>query len=90
MEGKMSVETQNQKNDPFGSRKVTQAEVAMFVSQAVRPFVQQMQAVNNAVDVLLQYLDQIGVGGNRITKEELIAFAQSKNNGAAKGNGTAA
>ena len=87
----MSVETQNQAkaNSPFGDRKPTQAEVAFFVQQAMQPLVNHMKMLNNAIDVLYAFLQEVGIGGDKITQAEIVAFAQSKNNGAAKSNGTA-
>ena len=86
----MSAETQNnaKANNPFGDKKVTQAEVAMFVQQALQPLVQRLLVLNNAIDVLYNYLAEVGIGGDRVTQAEIIAFAQSKNNGAQKSNGT--
>lgn len=87
----MSVETQNQAkaNNPFGDKKITQAECAMFVQQALQPFVKHIQMLNNAIDVLYGYLGEVGIGGDKVTQAEIIAYAQSKNNGAQKSNGTA-
>jgi len=85
----MSVETKNNAPaSPFGDKKVTQAECALFVQQALQPFLQRIMVLNNAIDVLYNYLAEIGIGGDRVTQAEIIAFAQSKNNGAQKSNGT--
>jgi hypothetical protein len=87
----MSVETQNnaKTNNPFGDKKITQAECAMFVQQALQPFVNHIKMLNNAIDVLYGYLQEVGIGGDKVTQAEIVAYAQSKNNGAAqKANGT--
>lgn len=91
----MSVETQNEakSNNPFGDKKITQAECAMFVQQALQPFVKHIQMLNNAIDVLYGFLQEVGVNGTKITQAEIVAYAQSRNNqaaGADKGNGTGA
>jgi len=87
----MSVETQNEakQNSPFGDKKITQAECAMFVQQALQPLIQRILAGNNAIDVLYNYLADVGINGVKITQAEIIAYAQSRNNGAQKDNGTA-
>ena len=88
----MSAETQNKAkmNSPFGDKKVTQAEVTFFVQQALQPFVQHMKMLNNAIDVLYGYLDEVGIDGTKVTQAEIVAYAQSKQaGGAAKSNGTA-
>ena len=87
----MSAETQNEAKtgSPFGDKKPTQAEVAFFVQQALQPFVNHIKMLNNAIDVLYSFLGEVGIGGVKVTQAEIIAFAQSKNNGAAqKANGT--
>jgi len=87
----MSVENQNnaKANSAFGDKKPTQAEVVFFVQQALQPLVNHMKMLNNAIDVLYAYLQEVGVNGTKITQAEIVAFAQSKNNGAAqKANGT--
>jgi hypothetical protein len=86
----MSVENQNNAKaaSPFGDKKVTQAEVAMFVQQAMQPFLQRIAMLTNAIDVLYGYLGEVGVNGVKVTQAEIISYAQSKNNGAQKANGT--
>jgi len=91
----MSAETQNdaKADSPFGDKKVTQAEVAMFVQQATRPLFQRLLMVQNALDSLYSFLQEVGIGGQKITQEEIIAFVKSKNNqttGKPQDNGTQA
>ena len=95
----MSVETQEQKEagSPFGSKKITQAECAMYVQQAImashRPITNQLKIVTNALETLMAFLAEVGVGGTKITQEEIIAFVKSKNAqtaGAPPANGTQA
>ena len=85
----MTVETQNATPDAFGAKKVTQAEVAMFVQQALRPVIQRVLVIQNALDSLYGYLNEVGVNGTKVTQAEIIAYVQSKN-GAGQGNGTVA
>ena len=87
----MSVETQ--KENAFGAKKVTQAEVAMFVQQALRPMYHRQAVVQNAVETLLMFLAEVGIDGRKVTSEELAAFVKSKNNPTAQvppSNGTEA
>ena len=89
----MSVDTKQEKQqaNPFGSAKVTQAEVAQFVQFRVQPLIQKLQILQNAIDTLYMFLGEVGLNGARITQEEIVAFVKSKNNqtaGQAKENGT--
>ena len=91
----MTTETQNDNaaSNPFGSKKVTQAEVAMFMQQALRPLFYQLKVTQNGLETLLMYLAEVGIDGRKITSEEIVAFVKSKNNdtaGAEKANGTQA
>ena len=78
----MSIETQSEKaaENPFGSKKVTQAEVAMFLQQALRPMYNQIRVVTNAVETLVGYLAEVGIDGRKVTQEEIVAYVKSKNN----------
>jgi hypothetical protein len=78
----MSVETQNENKagSQFGDKKVTQAECAMFVQQALRPLVQRLMVIQNACDVLYGFLAEVGINGVKVTQEEIVAYAQSRNN----------
>ena len=76
--------TPSDRESPFGSKKVTQAEVAMFVKQATTPLFQRIVLLQNAVDVLYSFLSDVGDNGAKNTQEEIVAYAQSRN---AKSNG---
>ena len=86
----MSAETQNaaKQSSPFGDKKITQAECAVFVQNALQPFINHIKMLNNAIDVLYGYLQEVGIDGVKVTQAEIVSYAQSKNNGAQKANGT--
>jgi hypothetical protein len=86
----MSAETQNDRkaNSSFGDKKVTQAECAMFVQQALRPLVDRIAILTNAIDVVYGYLAEVGINGEKVTQEMIVAYAQSKNNAKTPANGT--
>lgn len=82
----MSVETKQEQEaqSPFGSKKVTQAEVAMYVTNAIQatvlPLKQRTAVLQNALDTLYAFLAEVGLNGAKITQEEIVAYVKSKNN----------
>ena len=66
-------------NGGFGDKKVTQAEVAMFFTQAMQPRDRKLQAVENAIASLLAYLAEVGISGEKLLPEQLAAFVNAHN-----------
>jgi hypothetical protein len=75
----MSIESQAARENPFGAKKVTQAEVELFVNHRLQPLHRQVMVLTNALDTLYAYLAEVGVGGEKVTLAEITAFVQSKN-----------
>lgn len=74
----MSVETQAEKPNPFGAKKVTQAEVMQYVNHQLGPIRMNLQSVANALDVLYGFLAEVGINGVKVTQAEIIAFVEAK------------